>query len=208
MGRLQHNFFLYRRASGRRLGRRTCLRKACGCTFLARRQNQRYCQRPHCLREVRRWQSAKRQGERRRRPEVRAAHAEAERKRRARRRADRRDAAAACVLAECALTECALQPDEQMAPDANPAPRDDSDRRAWSRSKKFSGPFCDRPGCYDAVRASCRCQARYCGDECRGDVRRVHDRERKWLARNTPAGRFKRGCEYQAARCSRRARAP
>ena len=43
-------------ASGGRLGWRSCLRKGCGRRFQARRYNQRYCQDPECLREVRRWQ--------------------------------------------------------------------------------------------------------------------------------------------------------
>jgi hypothetical protein len=34
----------------------------------------------------------------------------------------------------------------------------------------------------------------------------VRDRERKWLARNTQAGRFKRRLEYEADRRARRAR--
>lgn len=81
----------------------------------------------------------------------------------------------------------------------------DPDRRAWSRSKRIPVPFCDRPGCYEGVRPSSRCQARYCSDECRQAVKRVHDRERKWMTRNTEAGRYKRSLEYEAARRARRA---
>jgi hypothetical protein len=71
---------------------------------------------------------------------------------------------------------------------------------AWSRSKRPCGNFCDRPGCYDPVRCSCRARARFCSDECGQAMRRVLDRERKWLRRNTYAGRFKRQLEYQHAR--------
>jgi hypothetical protein len=78
---------------------------------------------------------------------------------------------------------------------------------AWSRSKKSSTSFCDRPGCYDPVRCSCRARARFCCDECGQAMRRVLDRERKWLRRNTYAGRFKRQLEYQQA-CRRRAGEP
>lgn len=81
----------------------------------------------------------------------------------------------------------------------------DASGRAWSRSKKMPASFCNRPGCYRAVRCSHRCQARYCSDECRQAMKRVNDRERKWLARNTEAGRFKRRLEYEAARRARRA---
>ena len=184
LGRLQDTRYWCLSASGRRLGRRICLRRGCGHSYQAQRWNQRYCQRPECLKLVRRWQAAKRQEERRRRPEARAAHAVAERQRRACRRAERGKTTSS----------------EQSA--------DDHDQGAWSRSKKFSAPFCDRPGCYDAVRASCRCQARYCSDACRQAVLRVRDRERKWLDRNTQAGRLKRRFEYQADGRAQKARSP
>jgi hypothetical protein len=35
-------------------------------------------------------------------------------------------------------------------------------------------------------------------------MKRVQDREHKWLARNTEAGRYKRSLEYEAARRARR----
>jgi hypothetical protein len=69
-------------SASRGLGWRTCLRKGCGQRFQARRYNQRYCQDPQCLREVRRWQEAKRQRKCRSQPERRQRHAEAERQRR------------------------------------------------------------------------------------------------------------------------------
>ncbi len=192
MGHLQHTLCSCLSASGRRPCPRICLRKGCGRIYKARRWNQRYCQDPKCLQLVRRWQAAKRQEERRRRPEARAAHATAERQRRARQAEGLRETP----------SESASTPDDDHAPD------DDQDRGAWSRSKTFSVPFCDRPGCYEAVRASCRCEARYCSDACRQAVRRVRDRERKWLARNRQAGRFQHRIEYQARRRAGRARSP
>jgi hypothetical protein len=69
---------------------------------------------------------------------------------------------------------------------------------AWSRSRKYSDPICDRVGCYESPRPSCRCPARYCSHECRRAMQRVRDRERKWLWRNTLTGRFK--CQLEARR--------
>jgi hypothetical protein len=59
-----------------------CLRKGCGQKYLPRCWNQHYCQDPECLREVRRWQAAKRQAKRRLDEAVKTQHAEAERVRR------------------------------------------------------------------------------------------------------------------------------
>jgi hypothetical protein len=75
--------------------------------------------------------------------------------------------------------------------------------RAWSRRKKTSAPFCDRPGCYDSLRATHRCESRYCGDTCCQAQRRVRDRERKWLRRKSSAGQFKRALEYETRRRAR-----
>jgi hypothetical protein len=147
----------------------------CGDIFQPRRWNQRYCGTPECRRELRRWQSAKRQQRRRSRPEVRQQHAAAERQRRARRR-------------------------EVGQGSPPPAPKGPESDGAWSRSKKISGPFCDRPGCYEPRRPAARSPARYCGDGCAQDIRRVLDRERKWLRRNTPAGRLKRRLERERQR--------
>lgn len=68
-------------------------------------------------------------------------------------------------------------------------------------------PFCNRPGCFEPPQASPKAPASYCGGECRKAVRRVRDRERKWLWRHTPEGRLKRQFEYDAAR-ARRVEAP
>ena len=73
-----------RRSSPRRPRARICLRKGCGQEYQPRCWNQRYCQNPECLREVRRWQSAKRQAKRRQDEAVKAQHAQAQRQRRQR----------------------------------------------------------------------------------------------------------------------------
>ena len=140
--------------------RRTCLRKGCGRVYSASRWNQRYCQEPGCQQLVKRWQAAKRQRAHRRSPQNRKRHAEAEAKR-------RRDRAAQA------------RPND----DADVEQTADQDR-AWSRSRKFPGEFCDRPGCYESLPEHSRAPARYCGHDCRRAVRRVRDRERKWLSRN------------------------
>jgi hypothetical protein len=76
--------------------------------------------------------------------------------------------------------------------------------RAWSRSRRiFSLPLCDRPGCHEPPVTSSRNPARFCCAACRGAVRNVRDRERKWLCRGTLEGRTKRTIEYQAARRNR-----
>jgi hypothetical protein len=182
LGHLQHTLCERCPTSGRRFGCRMCLRCGCGRIYQARRWNQRYCQDTECLKLVRRWQATKRQQERRSCPEVRRQHAAAERDRRARRRAE------GC---------------HENRPPCGGTPEEQSPRSAWSRSKKFPFPFCDRPGCYDAVRSCCRRRARYCSHDCLQAVRRVRDRERKWLSRNTAAGQFKRSLEYKEARRAR-----
>lgn len=249
MGQLQHNAQQQTRSSRRKLRPRVCLRCDCGQVFLPSRWNQRYCRLPICRKEVSRWQAAKRQQRRRKRPQVRETHADAERKRRAQRRdedrakadprgdrdlkrvenddssrrelpetrlgADRRDPGRcpdravphtpgprqACSPATSVSTHPSDRPD-QRASGKEPPPGDEG-CRAWSRSKRNPGPFCDRPGCYRPVRSSNGCPARYCSDECRQDTRRVQDRERKWCTRNTEAGRYKRRLEYEAARQAR-----
>lgn len=182
LGQDQHTFPATGSSKSPRLQSRICLRKGCGRIFQPQCWNQRYCQDPGCLKLVRRWQAAKRQRQRRSRPEVRQERAAAVRQRRARHR-----------------EQCG---DEGAARDPTIANRKESDS-AWSRSKKNPSPFCDRPGCYEARRPSSRCAARYCGDECGQAVRRVRDRERKWLSRKTAAGRFKRRLEYQTRREAR-----
>ena len=52
-----------------------CLRKGCGRKYQPRRWNQRYCQDPECLRQLRRWQAAQRQARRRQDDAIKAEHA-------------------------------------------------------------------------------------------------------------------------------------
>lgn len=154
-------------ASRRRLGPRVCLRKGCGRVYLPRRWNQRYCQQPECLREVRRWQNAQRQQQRRRRAEVRQQQASAERQRRQRQRQARAG----------------------PLPDTPPPAPSQPQAGAWSRRRrKKSTPFCHRPGCYEPLPEGTRAPVRYCCPACRQALQRVLDRERKWLRRNAPAG--------------------
>lgn len=162
MGLTQHN-----QPAGIVTGRwrpRICLRKGCGCVYQPRRWNQRYCQQADCLREVRRWQATKRQRDYRRSQANRQQHAEAE----ARRRREKRAALSA--------NGGVLRVQDTAEPNA--------DRCAWSRSKTIPADFCNRPGCYEPLPEGTRAPARYCGGDCRQAVRRVVDRERKWLTRN------------------------
>ena len=167
-----------RRIATLRLGWRTCLRKGCGRRYRARQWNQRYCQDPECLRLVRRWQATKRQRQRRAASEGRQRHAQAERARRERGRARSRSPAG----------EDSVSVDTALS------------LGAWSRSEaSLPRVLCDRPGCYEPPRDGCRAPSSYCSDACREAVRRVKDRERKYLARKTKAGRLKRRLEYCAA---------
>jgi hypothetical protein len=74
-------------ARGRRPRPRVCLRKGCGRKYQPRSWNQRYCQDPQCLREVCRWQAARRQAKYRAHATARSRHAQAERERRQRAKA-------------------------------------------------------------------------------------------------------------------------
>ena len=151
------------RSSASRLRPRTCLRKGCGRVYQPTRFNQRYCQQVDCLREVRRWQAAKRQRVHRRLAANRKRHAEAEAQR-------RRDRKAQAGKRPAAVAEETTVQARQF--------------NAWSRSKMPSGDFCDRAGCYEPLPEDSRAPARYCSRECRQAIRRVNDRERKWLKRN------------------------
>jgi hypothetical protein len=167
-----------RRTTGRRLGWRTCLRKGCGRRYQARQWNQQYCQDPECLRLVRRWHATRRQRARRAAPEGREKHAQVERIRRQRTVGPRKPA----VDGDSTPTVTAVS------------------AGAWSRSETpLPHVLCDRPGCYEPPRDSRRVAASYCSDACRGAMRQVRDRKRKYLARKTKAGRLKRRLEYAAA---------
>jgi hypothetical protein len=80
-------------------------------------------------------------------------------------------------------------------------------RRVVTQQKFFVYPSCARPGCYEPAPKFGRNQACYCGASCRQAVRRVLDRERKWVWRGTFQGRRQRAQEYQAA-CARRSGQP
>ena len=155
---------------------RVCLRYRCGRIFLPGHWNQRYCHETACQQELRRWQAAKRQRNHRRNPENRRKHAEAERQRRKRCREERRSW-------------------KSERPPPSPAPGHDVASRAWSRSETIPENFCDRPGCYNPVRPSCRAPAHYCSDECCQALHRVLDRERKYKWRKHKAAAKWRGDE-------------
>ena len=172
MGRSHHN---HNRTTRRCcLPPRRCLRKGCDQQFAPQRWNQRYCQDPVCLQEVRRWLARKRQRQCRQSEEQRRRHCERERARRAR-----------------------LRQANQASQDSPSTPPQPARGHA---AEPFFETFCDRPGCYDPTCPSSRVKSRYCGSVCRAVMRQVRDRERKWLLRNTYAGHFKRQLEYQRQR--------
>lgn len=152
-------------------GRVSVCARACGHRYTPRRWNQRYCQDPECLREVRRWQSRQRQRRRRASPRGRQRHRQAQRARRL----------------------------EAKIRGQTPTKRS-TDRARGHAGEKSSDIFCGRTGCYEPPRESLRTPACYCSTTCRTAMRRVRDRERKWLSRVTLAGRMKRHYEYEAAR--------
>jgi len=162
----------HRRARERRSRSRNYLRKGCRRKYRPRCHNQRYCQDPECLREVRRWHAARRKARQRQDADVKTKHALEEKARRQ-------------------LAKSAAQTVEN--PELAPA-------RGHAAQTFFSLPLCDRPGCHEHPASSHRNLARYCCPACRQAVRNVLDRERKWRSRGTLAGRKKRAIEYQAAR--------
>lgn len=166
MGQQQHTSSAKSSQKASRFPPRPCLRKGCERTFVPGHWNQRYCREPECLRELHRWQAAKRQRRRRSHPENRRQHAEAERCRRRCQREQRRVA-----LAKSSPPSRTPDQDQESAP------------RAWSRGANIFEDFCDRPGCYEPLRCSCRAPARYCGDSCRQAMDRVRSRERKYKRR-------------------------
>ena len=153
------------------------MRKGCGREYQPRRWNQRYCQEPECLRQVRQWQAARRQAKHRQAAEAKARHAQAE-----------HEHVSGPRLRPRLLNIQRLH------------------RRVVTQQNFFSAPLCDRPGCHEHPVTSLRNPARYCCSACRQAVRNVLDRERKWLARGTLEGRKKRAYEYQAARWRRSSR--
>ena len=154
---------------------RDCLRKGCSQVFQPARWNQRYCQETECTRQLRRWQAAKRQRAHRQSPANRKRHAQAEAKRR--------------------RARAARPAGNEPVADKKTAGQDG----AWSRSEEIPSEFCDRPGCYEPLPDDSRAPARYCGSDCRRAMRRVRDRERKWLLRNRyRAGRDRRAASQRA----------
>ncbi len=102
-------------ASPRRPRVRMCLRKGCGRRYRPRRWNQRYCQEPECLRQLRRWQAAQRQARRRQDEAIKAKHAMAERVRRQRARCQRaRCQRARCQRARCQRARASAQASDQV----------------------------------------------------------------------------------------------
>jgi hypothetical protein len=176
MGHMEHTTEVSASTRGRRLGWRTCLRKGCGRRYQARHWRQRYCRKPDCLCELRRWQTAKRQRKRRATAEGRQKHAQAERERRRRKKSQ------------------ATSPSTLVRDGA----------RGHAIKKFPAGPICDRPGCFEPRRASIRAPAKYCGNECCQAMRRVQNRERKWKSRKTKDDCLKHRWEYQEARAKRR----
>ena len=169
-----------RAVSRRCFSERTCLRKACGRKFVSRRWNQRYCQDGNCLRLVKLWLDRKRQRRCRESEAVRQRHCERERERRAQERVRHREQQSSSLPVQ----DCSELPKKGPIPQIT--------RRIAARGHagdSIPEPFCDRPGCYEAVRQSLRTPGRYCGDDCCRAMRRVFDRERKWLRRRAIATR-------------------
>ena len=162
-------------ARARRPRPRICLRKGCGCKYQPRRWNQRYCQDSECLRQVRRWQAARRQAKRRRGEAAKTQPAEAQVARRRR-------------------TRTALQP---------PKEPEVTSKRGHAAEIIFATPLCGRPGCHEPPVKSIRNRGCFCSPACRQAVRRVLDRERKWRSRSTLRGRRPRISACQAARAQR-----
>ena len=187
MGRRQSNAAPHPSPSRPRFPARTCHRKGCGRTFWPRSWNQRYCREPKCLRLLHGWQAAKRQRKQRSQAEKRQQHAAAERERRRRRR-------------EAQASSSDAAPSVRLPAGAQVGPR------AWSRSQKISHDFCDRPGCYDALRGPRRGPAQYCSRACAQAQRRVQDRERKFKARKRKAPRRRIRPYRRASRTARRQR--
>ena len=159
-----------RKQSKRRKPRpRTCLGKGCDRRFEPRSWNHRYCHDPECRKRVKRWMDRKRQERRRSTEEGKRAHREAEKARRKRLKEEREE---------------------------REKPRDGA-ASGRSRGHAAEGQgICDRPGCFLRPKRAVNGQGRYCSHLCRTAVRRVLDRERKWLLRNTKEGRYLREHVY------------
>lgn len=149
--------------------RAQCLRKGCKNRYQPRQRNQQFCSEPSCRAEVVRWQNAKRQQRWRTQPGNRERQAQLARIRREKKKLEPKYPALV-VLNTCSCT------DPTNAEVSCPAS---------SRCLNLPENFCDRPGCYDATRASQRNHAKYCGNDCRNAVDRAKDRQRKSIARSS-----------------------
>ena len=111
-----------------------------------------YCQDPECLREVRRWQAARRQAKRRQDAHVNVQLAQAQK--------------------DC-RQRAKVAPKTVENPEVAPG-------RGHAAENFFPLPLCERPGCHEPHVTSPRNPARYCCTACRQAVGKVLDRERKW----------------------------
>ncbi len=170
---LQHNSTCSIPESLSAPARSQCLRKGCENRYQLRQRNQQFCNEPSCHAEVVRWQNAKRQQRWRRPPKSRERQASLARIRRQKEKLEPK-VPSLVVFNTCS---CLLTNDAANANDAS-CP-------VSSRCSKLPEKFCDRPGCYDATRASQRNHAKYCGNDCRNAVDRAKDRQRKSIARSS-----------------------
>jgi hypothetical protein len=171
VGSCHHKLKCRCRTSPRRPRARICLRKGCGQKYEPRRWNQLYCQDAECLRQMRRWQAARRQARRRLDAAAKAKDAAAQRARR-----------------------------ERGESSQTPNPTEVAVARCHAAKILLPSVWCDRPGCYEPPLKSAGKPACFCGPACRQAVHRVLDRERKWRLRGTFQGRQGRKQEYAAAR--------
>lgn len=147
-----------------RAGWRCCLLKGCGCHFKPTCARSRYCSQA-CRAAARRWSQWKAQRRYRASEKGRAARREQSRRRRARQR-EQPQAGAHPLEAE---RQRAPKPLPERGCEGHPSPR---------LGKKSS---CDRPGCYEGFDRSNRSPwQRFCSALCRGALRLVRLRERRW----------------------------
>lgn len=154
-----------RSSSGRWLGRRRCLRRRCRRRFVPRWWNERYCSEP-CRKLVRRWQARKRQRA------YRARSDEALEKHRADQAQRRKD---------------------EKAKGGGRRPSRRGGRGSSRGARGHADPprgatYCDRPGCYDPPAHRSPHTRCFCSARCRDALRRVEERERKWLVHGAKAG--------------------
>ena len=150
-----------------------CLRKGCGNRYKPSQRNQLFCNEPGCHAEVVRWQNAKRQQRWRQQPGNRERQAQLARIRREKKKLDPKFPSLV-VLNICSCTDF-----------TNVVASSEPSYSVSSRCSKLPENSCDRPGCYEATRASQRNHAKYCGNDCRNAVDRAKDRQRKSIARSS-----------------------